>query len=139
MGRSTDSKGIWHTIKFGVFLYGIFFTAATIANSIWSLAAGHTYGTHEHVILRAVIVLIVVTVIMIAATLRINIWLRCLVAYVVAIALVLGYTWLNGHFFTELHPDAYRDIIISVSIFFVPCAAAYAIVDILRRGKKNAE
>ena len=132
-------KDIWYTIKFGASLYGIFFAAATIVNSIAALAQGYTYGTHEHVILRAVIVLIVVMVIIIVRTLKINIWLRCLAAYVAAIALVLGYTWLNGLLFTELHPDAYRDIVISVSIFFVPGAVFYAIVDILRRRKKNVK
>ena len=137
--KSEKDKGRWHIVKIGASLYGIFFAAATIVNSILALALGHTYGAHEHVILRAVIVLIVVLTIIFVHMLKINIWLRCLAAYVVAIALVLGYTWLNGHLFTELHPDAYRDIVISVSIFFIPGAAAYAIVDILRRRKKNVE
>ena len=132
-------KGGWHIAKIGTSLYGIFFAAATIINSILALALGHTYGTHEHVILRAVIVLIVVLTIILVHMLKINIWLRCLAAYVIAIALVLGYVWLSGRLFTELHPDAYRDMFISVSIFFIPGAPAYAIVDILRRRKKNAE
>jgi len=68
-----------------------------------------------------------------------NIWLRCLLSYAVAIALILGYTWLSGQLFTALHPDAYRDIFISVSIFFVPCAAGYAVVDIFMRRKKNVK
>jgi glucan phosphoethanolaminetransferase (alkaline phosphatase superfamily) len=139
LNKSESRKGIWDIVKIGVSLYGIFFTAATIVNSILALVQGHMYGTHEHVILRAVIVFIVVLAVIIVGALKINIWLRCLLAYVVAIALVLGYIWLSGRLFTELHPHAYRDIAISVSVFFVPLAAGYAIGDILRRRKKRKE
>ena len=138
--KPTNSKKILPTVMNVLSLYGIFFTVATIANSILALANGHTHGTHEHVLLRAVIVLIaVLSIAIVGLPLKLNIWLRCLIAYAAAIALVLGYTWLNGQLFTTLHPDAYRDIFISVSIFYIPGVAAYAVGTMIRRRRKNAE
>jgi len=138
MNKPKDSKKAFQIAVRAALLYGIFFSVTTIVNSVLAMVQGHTYGTHEHVLTRAAVVLVAVLTIVIATIMKsINIWLRCLLAYAVAIALIWGYTWLSGQLFTTLHPDAYRDIFISVSLFYVPCAVGYATVITVKEKRKN--
>lgn len=129
----------WPKIKLALSLYGIIFTAATIINSILALSAGHMYGAHGHIIMRAVIVLIVVLTVAITGTLNANKWLKYAIAYAVAVALALGSTWLNGQLFVELHTHAYRDMFISISLFFVPAIAIHAVLSHIKSRRQNAE
>ena len=70
--------------------------------------------------------------------------------YVVITGLVMLWVWCLGHF-VELHPDAYRDMFISVTIPYAVGAAVYYIylfaevrranhiIEIIRKGEMNHE
>lgn len=129
----------WRIVKIAMFIYGVGFAAATITNSIIALVMGNVYGTHEHVILRAVVLLIITFTVVLVELTTISRWIKYPLSYVAAIGLILGYTWLREQLGVDLHPNAYSDIFLSVTIFFVPGCALYGVYDFFKTRRKNAE
>ncbi|RVU54669.1 DUF6608 family protein [Anaerosphaera multitolerans] len=101
-------------------IYSVIFTFATILSSIVQLSImDRLEDTNSHILFRAVVVLIGTLSYKIEVKLKSgNKIVEVLVNYVVVMAIVLIFVFISG-FFEELHPNAYRDIILNFTPFFI--------------------
>ena len=115
-------KRIWNSwLRESIWIYCVIYTLATLLNSVLYLMQGYRDDPNGnwHELTRAGIVLIGVAAYELAAKLPIkNIFLRAITVYLLTMAMVLGFVWLN-QFIEPLAESAYRDIFINYTFLFV--------------------
>ncbi len=115
------------SIKSALILICVVYTLLTLTSSIYSLAVGRATDTHIHLLLRFLI-----TAIGIGSILIFNLLPKWHPAgifalhYGVTIGLILLAVILSGYFI-ELHPNAYRDILLNFTPVYILIAAGLII------------
>ncbi|OON99231.1 MAG: hypothetical protein ATN35_01715 [Epulopiscium sp. Nele67-Bin004] len=100
-------------------LFCIIFTITTLASIAVNLPFGRTTDTYSHILDRAVLCLIASIVVNIILNIKFKSKIyEFIVPYIVFISLALFYIFLSG-FWQELHPNAYRDIVINDTIAYI--------------------
>ncbi|MDT2814656.1 hypothetical protein P7H75_07340 [Vagococcus carniphilus] len=114
--------------------YCVIFTFVTIVSSIWQLAIGRVSDSNYHIINRAVITAIGMSIIFIEkyCTFK-NKILNVIIPYVVSLSIVLIYTWSTG-FVEKLHPNAYRDITLNFTALYIVLSI---VIEISKRKSKT--
>lgn len=128
------------SIKRAVFLYTIFYTAATILNSIIYLmqGIGSDSNGNWHEIDRAIIVLIGVLAFELFHHLKaVPLWLRFVAAYVLSQLLAFGYVWLAGFRGDELAASAYRDMWINFTAGYLILCLISILVSAIKKKALN--
>jgi hypothetical protein len=120
-------------IKSALVLVCVVYTLATVTSSGMGLLAGRTTDTHVHLLLRFLVSFIGITSILIF-----NLFPRWSLPgifsfhYGATMSVILLLVWMNG-FYTDLHPDAYRDIILNYSVIYLIIALGFILTGRLRR------
>ncbi|KGJ48954.1 hypothetical protein KD33_11235 [Clostridium sp. NCR] len=115
-------------------LFCVVFTVATILSSSLQLLMGRMTDTNEHILDRGVLTLIGALVLILMTQLEFkNKLLRFVVPYSVFISIALLYVFISG-FWSNLHPNAYRDVFLNDTIAYI---VVYFVIDIVNRIKKK--
>ena len=87
-----------------------------------------------HIMDRAVLTLIGAFILVLVTQMKVkNKWCQFLFPYIIFMALVMFYVWLSG-FWSELHPNAYRDVFLNDTIAYI---VVVAVVEIIHRTKNK--
>lgn len=115
-------------------LFCVVFTVATILSSSLQLLMGRMTDTNEHILDRGVLTLIGALVLILMTQLEFkNKLLRFVVPYSVFISIALLYVFISS-FWSNLHPNAYRDVFFNDTIAYI---VVYFVIDIVNRIKKK--
>lgn len=115
-------------------LFCAVFTVATILSSSLQLLMGRMTDTNEHILDRGVLTLIGALVLILMTQLEFkNKLLRFVVPYSVFISIALLYVFISS-FWSNLHPNAYRDVFLNDTIAYI---VVYFVIDIVNRIKKK--
>ncbi|EQK39535.1 putative membrane protein [[Clostridium] bifermentans ATCC 19299] len=115
-------------------LFCVVFTVATILSSSLQLLMGRMTDTNEHILDRGVLTLIGALVLILMTQLEFkNKLLRFVVPYSVFISIALLYVFISS-FWSNLHPNAYRDVFLNDTIAYI---VVYFVIDIVNRIKKK--
>ncbi len=100
--------------------YCLLFTVTTIISSLIQITLlKQVYDTNSHILNRSIVVAIGTSSIYLLLSIKLkNKILEVLTPYAISLSLVLLYVFCTG-FFEELHPNAYRDIILNYSAVFI--------------------
>ena len=121
------------SLKNALILICIVYTVLTVTSSGISLLLGQTTDTHAHLLMR-----FAVTFLGIGSILIFNLFPDWPVTaifglhYAVTMGAIFLLVWISG-FFTDLHPDAYRDIFLNFTVIYILIAAGFIIVGRYRR------
>ena len=116
-------------------LFCIVFTVATILSSSLQLLMGRLTDTNEHILDRGVLTLIGALVFILMTQLEFkNKFFRFIAPYSVFISIALLYVFISG-FWSDLHPNAYRDVFLNDTIAYI---VVYAVIDIVNKLKKKS-
>lgn len=117
-------------------LFCIVFTVATILSSSLQLLMGRLTDTNEHILDRGVLTLIGVLVFILMTQLEFkNKLFRFIAPYSVFISIALLYVFLSGCFWSDLHPNAYRDVFLNDTVAYI---VMYVVIDIVNKIKKKS-
>lgn len=147
-------KKIISIVKEAVFLYCAIFTVGTLANSIGVqyLGLSSNHDVHEHIMIRAGLVLFITIVITLVITLMKNIsiksksknsaLLKYTLACVIILLLIFIYIWAmsSGHLWVsaeEIHPNAFRDLTRSVLFPAIILAVIGFFIMLIKKRKKS--
>ncbi|WP_198155064.1 DUF6608 family protein [Salisediminibacterium beveridgei] len=125
-------------MKNALILICIVYTLLTVLSSSYALMVGVTSDTHFHLLAR-----FMVTAVGIGSILLFNLfpewklWKRFVMHYTVTMGLIWGLVWFSG-FFTELHPNAYRDIFLNFTPVYLLIAAGFLIREHFKNRKITA-
>ncbi|MCI7595701.1 MAG: hypothetical protein PUI41_02365 [Lachnospiraceae bacterium] len=115
-------------------IFCVVFTAATLVSSSLQLAMGILEDSNMHIMDRAVLTLIGAFILVLVTQMKVkNKWCQFLFPYIIFMALVMFYVWLSG-FWSELHPNAYRDVFLNDTIAYI---VVVAVVEIIHRTKNK--
>lgn len=105
----------------------VVYTAITIFGSILNLALGGVYDSYEHLLVRFIFVLLGIGSLIIFEWLeKRSYYVVVLLHYLATQSLVFIFLWGYG-FFTELHPDAYRDAFFNYTAVYIAVASFFII------------
>ena len=131
-------KTIWDSwLKQSVFVYCLFYTVATLVNSVLYLIQGiyEDPSGNWHEIDRAIITLIVVVAYTLVRNLEIkNYFLKSLMIYIPTLLLSFLYVWIVG-FRDTLAESAYRDMFMTITIGSVIVTVIGYIVILIKKKK----
>jgi len=100
-------------------IFCVIYTAATIISSALQLFQGREFDTNIHILERGVITLIGVFTLQFIRFSRFKVKvLNIILPYCVSLGLVFLFVFISG-VYSELHPNAYRDIFLNYSIMFI--------------------
>lgn len=100
-------------------LFCSIFTVVTVTSCIINLLMGNENETYIHILDRAILTLIGSIIVGIAVTINFkSLILNCFIPYLIFILLAFLYVFISG-FFVELHPNAYRDVLINDTIAYI--------------------
>ena len=126
------------TRKNFISLVCISFTILVLVKLVWEKAMGITDPHYTENIFMSLGIAILIPVI-----LAVHYYLQSfpfipvfIGQYIFAVLIVLGGVWILGHF-VQLAPTAYRDMLISITIPFVVCAAVYYVIFFRQIRKAN--
>lgn len=115
-------------------LFCVVFTVATILSSSLQLLMGRLIDTNEHILDRGVLTLIGTLVLILMTQLEFkNKLFRFIAPYSVFISIALLYVFISG-FWSDLHPNAYRDVFLNDTIAYI---IVYVVIDIVNRIKNK--
>lgn len=115
-------------------LFCVVFTVATILSSSLQLLMGRLTDTNEHILDRGVLTLIGALVLILMTQLEFkNKLFRFITPYSVFISIALLYVFISG-FWSDLHPNAYRDVFLNDTIAYI---IVYFVIDIVNRIKNK--
>lgn len=115
-------------------LFCIVFTVATILSSSLQLLMGRLADTNEHILDRGVLTLIGSLVLILMTQLEFrNKLFRFIAPYSVFISIALLYVFISG-FWSDLHPNAYRDVFLNDAIAYI---VVYVVINIVNKIKKR--
>lgn len=115
-------------------LFCVVFTVATILSSSLQLLMGRLTDTNEHILDRGVLTLIGALVLILMTQLEFkNKLFRFIAPYSVFISIALLYVFISG-FWSDLHPNAYRDVFLNDTIAYI---IVYVVIDIVNRIKNK--
>ena len=131
-------KTVWDNwLRHSVFIYCLFYTVATLVNSVLYLIQGiyEDPSGNWHEIDRAIITLIVVVAYTLVRNLKIkNYFLKSLIIYIPTLLLSLLYVWLVG-FRDILAESAYRDMFMTITIGSVIVTVIGYIIILIKKKK----
>lgn len=107
------------TSKKILLLFCVVFTLATLASCIINLTLGFETDTYSHILDRAALSLMgcIVITLMLELNFKSKV-LEFLIPYAIFMCLAFLYVFISG-FFSELHPNAYRDIFLNDTIAYI--------------------
>lgn len=115
-------------------LFCVVFTVATILSSSLQLLMSRLIDTNEHILDRGVLTLIGTLVLILMTQLEFkNKLFRFIAPYSVFISIALLYVFISG-FWSDLHPNAYRDVFLNDTIAYI---IVYVVIDIVNRIKNK--
>ena len=113
--------------KSALMLICVVYTLLTITSSGYALLVGITTDTHFHLLARfAVTAIGIGSILMFNLFPRWHLWTMFALHYVATMGIIFGLVWVSG-FIVELHPDAYRDIILNFTLIYLLIAAGFLI------------
>lgn len=131
-------KTVWDKwLRHSAFVYCIFYTVATLVNSVLYLIQGiyEDPSGNWHEIDRAIITLIVVVAYTLVRNLEIkNYFLKSLMIYIPTLLLSFLYVWIVG-FRDTLAESAYRDMFMTITIGSVIVTVIGYIVILIKKKK----
>mgnify|MGYP003313019053 FL=1 len=131
-------KTVWDKwLRHSAFVYCIFYTVATLVNSVIYLMQGiyEDPSGNWHEIDRAIITLIVVVAYTLVRNLEIkNYFLKSLMIYIPTLLLSFLYVWIVG-FRDTLAESAYRDMFMTITIGSVIVTVIGYIVILIKKKK----
>lgn len=131
-------KTVWDKwLRQSVFIYCLFYTVATFANSVIYLIQGiyEDPSGNWHEIDRAIITLIVVVAYTLVRNLEIkNYFLKSLMIYIPTLLLSFLYVWIVG-FRDTLAESAYRDMFMTITVGYVIVTVIGYIVILIKKKK----
>ena len=105
----------------------IVYTLLTITSSGYALLVGMSTETHFHLLARfAVTAIGIGSILMFNLFPRWPLWSMFAFHYAATMGFIIFMVWGSG-FFVELHPDAYRDIILNFTPIYLLIAAGFLI------------
>ncbi|MBS5954534.1 MAG: hypothetical protein KIB53_11990 [Paraclostridium bifermentans] len=115
-------------------LFCVVFTVATILSSSLQLLMGRLTDTNEHILDRGVLTFIGALVLILMTQLEFkNKLFRFIAPYSVFITIALLYVFISS-FWSDLHPNAYRDVFLNDTIAYI---IVYVVIDIVNRIKNK--
>ena len=131
-------KTVWDKwLRQSVFIYCLFYTVATLVNSVLYLIQGiyEDPSGNWHEIDRAIITLIVVVAYTLVRNLKIkNYFLKSLMIYIPTLLLSFLYVWIVG-FRDTLAESAYRDMFMTITIGSVIVTVIGYIIILIKKKK----
>ncbi len=124
-------------LRHSVFAYCLFYTVATLVNSVLYLVQGiyEDPSGNWHEIDRAIITLIVVVAYTLVRNLKIeNYFLKSLIIYIPTLLLSLLYVWVVG-FRDTLAKSAYRDMFMTITVGYVIVTVIGYIIILIKKKK----
>lgn len=116
-------------------LFCIVFTVTTILSSSLQLLLGRMIDTNEHILDRGVLTLIGALVFILMTQLEFkNKLFKFIAPYTVFISIALLYVFISG-FWSDLHPNAYRDVFLNDTIAYI---VIYVAIDIVNKVKNKS-
>jgi hypothetical protein len=113
--------------KNALMLICIVYTSLTITSSSYALLSGTTTETHFHLLARfAVTTIGIGSILMFNLLPRWPLWAMFAIHYAATMSIIFGMVWVSGYFI-ELHPNAYRDIILNFTPIYLLVAAWFLI------------
>ena len=112
------------TIKESLALSSKIFMGITVFNLIRSFIAGNVDEATEYILHNLVTIVVCVSSIVITNKLKINMWLKLMISYIIIVSILQGYTWLSEQLFRELPAGAHLGSFITTTIIFVIIGAA---------------
>lgn len=113
--------------KSALVLICIVYTLLTVTSSGYALLVGRTMETHFHLLARFAVTSIGIgSILMFNLLQRWHLWAVFLIHYTATMGIIFGLIWLSGNF-TELHPDAFRDIFLNFTPIYFLIAAGFLI------------
>lgn len=129
--------GVISVCKKILILFCVVFTFATLASCVINLSLSFETDTYSHILDRAALSLMGCIIITIMLELNFkNGVLKFLIPYAIFMSLAFLYVFISG-FFSELHPNAYRDIFLNDTIAYIVVYIGLFVYSKIKQPKTN--
>jgi hypothetical protein len=126
-------KTLWQALL----QFSVVYSFATLVSSSLQLIQGQVYDTNTHILDRAIVVLIGIITLQLILKLSLRPkFLNIVIPYCISMGLVFLYVFFTG-LFTELHPNAYRDIFLNYTIAFIVVVATVQIFLFIKKRQRG--